>query len=107
MIVTETTLVGYTMINGTWGLQMALMIGSLTNYFLSPDPLDLDVATQTEIYELRQLREFTIPITHFTLMIMCFIINSERIQWEEVKQGLNFVAMILQINMILQASLGM
>jgi len=34
-------------------------------------------------------------------MFMVFIVNSERIQWEEVKQGLNFIAMILQINMIL------
>ena len=38
MIVTDSTLVGYTMINGTWGLQMALFIASLFNYFINPNP---------------------------------------------------------------------
>jgi hypothetical protein len=46
MIVTETTLVGYTMINGTWGLQLALFVASLFNYLINPDPLNLDIATQ-------------------------------------------------------------
>ena len=45
MIVTDTTLVGYTMINGTWGLQMALFIASLFNYLINQTPLDLTVAT--------------------------------------------------------------
>ncbi len=79
MIVTDSTLVGYTMINGTWGLQMALLIACLFNYFVNPDPLDLDVATQTEIDSLKFLRSTTIPVTHGMLMIMCFIVNSERI----------------------------
>lgn len=34
------------MINGTWGLQLALLIASLFNYFINPDPLDLEIATQ-------------------------------------------------------------
>lgn len=101
MIVTETTLVGYTMINGTWGLQMALFIASLFNYFINPDPLTLEIATQSEINELKTLRSLVLPMTHGMLMFMVFIVNSERIQWEEVKQGLNFIAMILQMNMIL------
>jgi hypothetical protein len=37
MIVTDSTLVGYTMINGTWGLQMALFIASLFNYLINPN----------------------------------------------------------------------
>jgi dimeric dUTPase (all-alpha-NTP-PPase superfamily) len=79
MIVTDSTLVGYTMINGTWGLQMALFIAALFNYFINPDPLDLNVATQLEIDSLHFLRSITIPLTHVLLMIMCFIVNSERI----------------------------
>jgi len=86
---------------------MALFIASLFNYFTNPDPLDLTVATQSEIDDLHYLRMIEIPLTHGVLMVMCFIVNSDRIQWEEVKQGLNFIAMILQINMILAASLGM
>jgi hypothetical protein len=59
---------------------LALLIGSLTNYFINPDPLNLDVeVTYEEVRLLRKLREFIIPITHFILMIMCFVINSERI----------------------------
>jgi hypothetical protein len=38
MIVTDTTLVGFTMINGTWGTQLALFIASLFNYFVNPSP---------------------------------------------------------------------
>jgi hypothetical protein len=31
MLVTQTSLVGYTLINGTWGIQLALLIASLFN----------------------------------------------------------------------------
>jgi len=31
MLVTQTSLVGYTLINGTWGIQMALLVASLFN----------------------------------------------------------------------------
>lgn len=64
---------------------MALFIASMCNYFINPDPLDLSVATQVQIDDLHFVRAYTIPVTHFLLMIMCFICNSERIQWEEVK----------------------
>jgi len=37
MIITDTTLVGYTVINGTWRLQLALMAGSIYNYYLYPN----------------------------------------------------------------------
>jgi hypothetical protein len=36
MIVTDTTLSGYTVINGSWGLQMGLLVGALYNYFMYP-----------------------------------------------------------------------
>ena len=85
MIVTDTTLVGYTMINGTWGLQMALFIASLFNYLINPEPLDLQVATQTQIDDLHFLRAIVIPGTHGVLMFMVFVVGSERIQWEEIK----------------------
>lgn len=38
MIVTDTTLVGFTMINGTWGVQLALFIASIFEYYVSPHP---------------------------------------------------------------------
>lgn len=38
MIVTDTTLVGFTMISGTWGVQLALFVASMFNYFVTPNP---------------------------------------------------------------------
>ena len=31
--------VGYSIVNGTFGVQLALLIGSLYNYFMIPDPV--------------------------------------------------------------------
>lgn len=45
MIVTDTTLVGYTVINGAWGLQLALLVGVLYNYFVYPDDVIIEQLT--------------------------------------------------------------
>ena len=37
MLVTQTTLVGFTLINGTIALQFALLMGALYNLFLYPE----------------------------------------------------------------------
>ena len=34
MYVTQNTLVGYTIINGTFGLQLAMLVASVFNYFM-------------------------------------------------------------------------
>jgi len=39
MIVTDSSINGYTVINGSWGLQMGLLVGSLYNYFMYPSDL--------------------------------------------------------------------
>lgn len=79
MIVTEATLVGFTLINGTWGVQMALFIASLFNFFVNPDP-DIPKppyltpsAFNDEMQALRNVRKFVIPISHGLLMIITFI----------------------------------
>ena len=107
MIVTDSTLVGYTMINGTWGLQMALFIASLFNFFINPYPEFTPEYSPEDQQTINFLRQYIIPCTHGALMIMCFITNSERIPWEGLKQGLNFLGMLLYIEMILQCSLAM
>jgi len=38
MIVTDSTLVGFTMINGTWGVQFALLCASIFNILIYPNP---------------------------------------------------------------------
>ncbi len=78
MIVTDTTLVGFTMINGTWGLQLALLIASLFNYFINPSPeipQDSGITYEqylTEINELKFTRSVLIPGVHAALAIICF-----------------------------------
>lgn len=91
MIVTDTTLVGFTMISGTWGVQLALFIASMFNYFVSPDP-DIPRYSgitlqeqQVELKELKQIRAYWIPISHLILTIMTFIGASDRIPWDGIK----------------------
>ena len=40
MLVTQTTLVGYTIINGTWSIQLALLVASIYNYVMFPEVFD-------------------------------------------------------------------
>jgi hypothetical protein len=40
MLVTQSTLVGYTIINGTYSLQLALLIGCVFNYYTTPSILE-------------------------------------------------------------------
>lgn len=102
MIVTDTTLVGFTMINGTWGLQLALLIAALFNYFINPEPQIY--ATPAQVDELHFVRMFTIPFVHACLTIFNFVASSDKIPYDGVKQGLSFLGMIMYTYMILTAS---
>lgn len=47
MIVTDSTLVGFTMINGSWGLQMGLLVACLFNFIIYPNidiPQSVDIS---------------------------------------------------------------
>jgi hypothetical protein len=39
MIITDTTLVGYSVINGTWSIQLGLLVGSLVNLTMFPNSM--------------------------------------------------------------------
>lgn len=56
---------------------------------------------------LHLTRAFVIPITHGSLAIICFVSSSDRIPWDGLKQGLNFLGMVMYTGMILTASTGM
>lgn len=107
MIVTDTTLVGFTMISGTWGVQLALFIASMFNFFVSPDPDVIqdssvtDSQYQTEMADLRTIRAFWLPISHGLLTIMTFIGSSDRIPWDGIKQANSFLALMIYVMMIL------
>lgn len=113
MIVTDTTLVGFTMINGTWGVQTALLIASLFNYFINPAPeipQDQGITNdeyQTELSELYVTRAILIPGVHACLAVICFMQSSDRIPYDGLKQGLSFLGMVLYTGMILTASQAM
>lgn len=92
---------------------MALLVACVFNYIYDPDP---DIPKQTddsdEVYaremaNLKILRQYTLPIAHSTLMVMIFISSSDRIPYESLKQGLNFVATFVYIIAILQAAIAM
>lgn len=101
------------MINGTWGMQMGLLVACLFNYATYPVvdvPISPDISVAQYDYEMQQLRiirEFYIPISHFGLMVFTFISASDRIPWEGLKQSFNFMAMITYTLMILNASVAM
>jgi hypothetical protein len=69
--------------------------------------LTLEIATQQDIDELYKIRAFMLPTIHAILTIFTQISNNDRVHWEEVKQGFNFLAMVLYVTLILNCSLGM
>lgn len=50
MIVTDSTLQGYSVVAGTWGLHMALLVACLFNYIEDPNPPVPQYDTTDEVY---------------------------------------------------------
>lgn len=113
MIVTETTFAGFTLINGTWGIQFALLIASLFNVIIHPkpnipqDPYITYDQWQAEMSDLHFVRLYMIPIVHGLLTIMTFVSQNEKIRWESLKMGFSFLGMVLYTIMILKVSTAM
>ena len=94
MLVTQSTLVGYTMINGTFSLQFALLVASIYNVIVYPDVLDraffqedypLDPLTPKQIHDFNYTRRYRIPITHAFMMIFNFITNNPKVNLPALK----------------------
>ena len=52
MLVTQTSLVGYTLINGTWGIQLALLVASIFNLIVySNDDVVRDINSYYATFE--------------------------------------------------------
>jgi len=68
MLVTESTLVGFTILNGTYSMQLALLAGSLYNLLKYPSiqntPMQLTPSEQQLFYHSRY---YYIPIAHLLL----------------------------------------
>lgn len=64
---------------------MALLVASLFNYFINPHLEYTNGYPDEAKNSINFLREITIPVTHGALMIICFIVSSERIPFEGLK----------------------
>lgn len=105
MLVTQTTLVGYTIINGTWSIQFALLIASIFNYQIFPDVFDLHYfsdanLTQSQIDRFNNTRRFGLPMIHGALTIINFVTNNPRINLDCGKQFFSFGGMLIMILLI-------
>ena len=86
MLVTLNTLVGYTILNGTVGLQMALLAGSVYNLCVFNDSTvaSRKLFTSDEIDTILRTRKTLIGI-HSSLMVINLITHSHRFQAESIK----------------------
>ena len=104
---TQTTLVGYTIINGTWSIQLALLVASVYNYVMFPEVFDStwfkfrrEQLTADEIQSLNNLRKFDLPIIHGLLFVLNSVVSSSRLNLDCGKQFFAFIGMVLMVVLI-------
>jgi hypothetical protein len=78
MIITDTTLVGYTVINGSWRLQLAMLFGTIYNNFAYPDdnvipPYINDKYPELDLVNLLNRCRNMLLWTHSILTVVCFV----------------------------------
>lgn len=87
MLETQTTLVGFTLINGTVVMQVALLFGAIYNCVRYPDAASIPYLDLTphekEIFN--QARFVSIPASHVTLIVCNLITGSTRLQRDGIK----------------------
>lgn len=104
MLVVQSTLVGYTLINGTFSIQMALLIASIYNVAYYGDIVShpyFNDLTQEQKDFMTRVRSFSIPFTHFCMMLINLLTSSTRISLDGVKAASAFIGMIMYVNLLL------
>jgi hypothetical protein len=112
MIVTLTSLSGYSLLNGTWGIQMALLVASIFNVMVFPNqPLldDLNIELDTPLTKIQtelifKTRSHLIPVVHGLMMVTTAISGSDRLNLDSLKQISSFLGIILNMILIVQIS---
>lgn len=106
MIVTDSTLNGYTVVNGSWGLQMAMLIGTIYLNIIFKDPtfIDDEPISDTTLAHLNFARNYLL-FMHALLTVVAFIAHNQSITNELLKSSLNFLGMFLYIYGVLQVSI--
>jgi hypothetical protein len=107
MFVTQSSLVGYTLVNGTASIQFALLLAAIYNVAVYPDLIHssyFDGLTHLEKKKFEEVRFFWIPGTHATMAIINFIVQSKSLDMDGIKSLGSFLGMILYTTMLLQTT---
>lgn len=112
MIVIQTSLTGYLLMNGTWGVQMALLVASLFNVIIFPNDAlisELAIYPESTIYpqngdSIIRTRTYIIPGIHALMMITTAIAGNQRLNWDGLKQASNSLGLFLNIYLILEVT---
>ena len=105
MIVTDSTLNGYTVVNGSWGLQLALLIGTIYLNVIFRDPTFSDEPiSDSTLAHLNFARNYLL-FMHALLTVVAWIAHNHSITNELLKSSLNFLGMFLYIYGVLQVSI--
>jgi hypothetical protein len=103
MLVTQSTLVGYTIINGTYSLQLAMLVGCVFNFYTTPSIFDfseyfdhkgIDI-TEEQAALFNETRKLWLPIGHATLVVINFISGNPMLDIDAFKAFASFIGMIL------------
>lgn len=109
MLVTESTLVGFTILNGTYSMQLALLAGSLYNLWKYPiirnTPMQLTPSEQQLFYHSRY---YYIPIAHLLLFASNLIQQYKPAKRKKVNQIFSFASTILMVlqNLLISRLMG-
>lgn len=100
MIVLDTTLVGYQVFNGTWQLQMALLLTTIFDAYMNPDVIipNLDHHYVTRCRRLCLINHSIL----FVVLLYQAIDKPERMQG--LKLALTFCCMMIALYVLLSVS---
>lgn len=97
MIVTNTTLVGYTVINGTWQLQAGLLLGALYTKYSYPNVAFIsDGMTPTQEILVRDCLKYCISL-HSVLIPITIMAGTTRMDYIGLAVGGSFFGMLFTV----------
>lgn len=97
MIVTTDQMVGFTVINGTWQLQLSMLLGALDVLIFYPDMMvgqDQQGPNPELVFDINKTKYVTTAV-HTFLVISLFIRSLESLRMPTLKIGLDIMGMIL------------
>lgn len=99
MIVCETTIIGYTVINGTWQLQLGLFVASLYQLYAYPNI----IVDPSDEFRVKSTMRWLV-VLHFILIIVGATAHNTRVGYVGMKTFLNFFGMMLSVYVLFAAA---